>query len=63
VTPRSGRHRLRPGGELTRQLRRVGEPANLADALEEEEDPEADPQDREASALPVYGHNVLVFTP
>ena len=51
MAPRPGRHRLRPARELPRQLRAVGEPADLPDPFEEEEDPDRDPQHREAGAL------------
>ena len=51
VTPRAGRHAPAPSRRAAGQQRRVGEPADLADPFEDEEDPDADPQDREAGAL------------
>jgi hypothetical protein len=54
VAPRGRRHGLRPGGELSAEDRRVGQPRDLADPLEEEKDPDADPQQREAGALTVH---------
>jgi len=56
MAPRCGRNRLRPAGKLARKLRRVGEPANLPNPFEHEEDADADADDGEAGGLSIDRH-------